>query len=341
MVEYKKRLINLKGGGTRSYYSKQYASGKEVRVKKDEYMAKVGGDYLNNLKRNLGSFRSELKSNIKKIEEDKYKTFISSYNQNSAKRYTVTYFSFNPNNDSPDRIIKVYEEQLTLDNPDNTTIKPNRFFDYIEIKERHKAPITIDTDFWKKFADQLKKKLSKEERKRILRQRVEESDEDNNDSGKEVRNNRVKIGGRKLNSFEIDINNENNLFKKSIQTAIQSSKSLPENVKNKKYKNYISTYVPSGSLFSKCKIDGELYDVTFYKVNDLNNIGEDPYNSISQNINKEIIKTEKYCITDLYSTIIYENPYFDYVEFSKFPEGIYAFGMTKKFATEVNTILKK
>ena len=44
MVEYKKRLINLKGGGTRNYYTKTYKNGKVVRVKKDEYMAKRGNN---------------------------------------------------------------------------------------------------------------------------------------------------------------------------------------------------------------------------------------------------------------------------------------------------------
>jgi len=42
MVEYKKLLINLKGGGTRNYYYKLYKNGNKIRVNKNEYYKKGG-----------------------------------------------------------------------------------------------------------------------------------------------------------------------------------------------------------------------------------------------------------------------------------------------------------
>jgi hypothetical protein len=43
MVEYKKKIINLKGGGIRNLYYKEYKNGKVIRVKKEEANKKGGG----------------------------------------------------------------------------------------------------------------------------------------------------------------------------------------------------------------------------------------------------------------------------------------------------------
>jgi hypothetical protein len=45
MVEYKKLLINLKGGGTRNYYYKIYKNGIETRINKNDYILNGGYEY--------------------------------------------------------------------------------------------------------------------------------------------------------------------------------------------------------------------------------------------------------------------------------------------------------
>jgi hypothetical protein len=101
MVEYKKRLINLKGGGTRHYYTKTYKNGKEVRVKKEEYNAKGGFqeedlifEKIINEKYNgdLNKFLNDFKSN--KLEyDDKQKAYLLYHAQNLCQK-NKKYFNF-------------------------------------------------------------------------------------------------------------------------------------------------------------------------------------------------------------------------------------------------------
>ena len=46
MVEYKKKIINLKGGGKRNLYYKEYKNGKVIRVKKEEAEKKGGFSFF-------------------------------------------------------------------------------------------------------------------------------------------------------------------------------------------------------------------------------------------------------------------------------------------------------
>jgi len=210
MVEYKKRLINLKGGGTRSYYSKQYASGKEVRVKKEEYLKKTGGD------------------NNEIIYIDKKLFHLDKYFN----------FPYNPNNPKLKLFVEAYSNAIKSN--DNIT------------------------------------------------QQKEE--------------------------------------------------------KNKRFKNYISTYVPSGSWFSSCEKGGKLFDVKFYKIeivleiippnkngqsNLLIKMGMTPIKEKEyDNYNKE------YCINKIENSYIKDNKFFDFVELTYGVE-LFRYAMSKNLAEKI------
>jgi hypothetical protein len=169
MVEYKKRLINLKGGGTRNYYTKTYKNGKEVRVKKDEYMAKGGEGEVNDLskflkpklveKNNLTKYSpskiNESQRNIifdsilrcmnaKVTESDKqfsytgddFKNYIKGYKTirskecNKNNKYQVLYFD--EKKKQGEDIIKRDDERCII-NLEDSYIYNNKFFDYVNL----------------------------------------------------------------------------------------------------------------------------------------------------------------------------------------------------------------
>ena len=158
MVEYKKRLINLKGGGTRNYYTKTYKNGKVVRVKKDEYMAKGGLETNNPLFKDvpipillesiIRNFNSDLEE---KYEGEKnpptkkeLKKYISGYQPSGFLSSNCFLYDveFNKKNDDGTNTILDKGEycikNLNDEEKDNNRIYENKFFDYANIFIKNK-----------------------------------------------------------------------------------------------------------------------------------------------------------------------------------------------------------
>ena len=97
MVEYKKRLINLKGGGTRNYYTKTYKNGNVVSVKKDEYIAK--GERLTTIPQNSNAERN--------AQEEDYSELLEPNSNNLFKKKTKQ-----ANYDKLKSLLNIKEEKI-------------------------------------------------------------------------------------------------------------------------------------------------------------------------------------------------------------------------------------